>query len=225
MIVNRIFLLLVGLMLAVLGAPFSLAQTNFMDRILNDSSYQPLDSPGSILHGRTKDVARWILNSLDYANRHNAEQAGNPIPERLTRFNQITNLIQLAPIESLSLVADTDEGYLLNNEDYLYDARDLDALKYYLFNLRVLRAGDLAGLVNLKGLGCNNLMIIEAGVFDGLPNLEVLHLHFSQAGPGGTLPAELFDPLANSLKDLRVGPGGTTLGESIFLCLRMRLIG
>lgn len=169
-----------------------LAQT--LSDIRGDHWDLRLNAPGSIFHGRTAELVNQLLFAINEMNRYSAEQAGNPIPEELTRFNQVTNLSQLAPVETV---------WLPYNEDN-------PPLAYYFIDLETLRAGDLAGLVNLKALGFIKLRTIEAGAFEGLPNLEILHLHFSSIRTASTskritLPEGLFDPLANSLKELRVG--------------------
>ena len=223
MIVNRIFLLLVGLMLSVGTSPFSMAQPSSEEPVVFDTVFidesgeqwttpRPgywarygsarLNAPETALHGRTADVVTWLVVAINAANRRAAEQAGNPIPEKLN-YDQVTNLNQLASIESLSSAVSYSEDVHPGN---YYFPRSLDTL----------RAGDLAGLVNLKIVGFEQLKTIEAGVFDGLPKLEILHLHLSRSGSGGPLPEGIFDPLANSLKDLRVGPGGIASGTDYF---------
>ena len=153
---------------------------------MDGGARQRLHVPGSILHGRTIWTAYLIKRAVNRENRRDAEQAGNPIPEELF-FDQITNLFQLASIKTITGVPYSE---------------DRNPGNYYFWDVAsVLRAGDLTGLVNLKILGFYGLDVLEAGAFDSLTNLEILHIYIRGVRD---FPAGIFDQLTN-LKELHLG--------------------
>ncbi len=159
---------------------------------------------GSVLHGRTKQVADEILSKLP----------------GITRYNQVTNLAQLSSITSLSsynhrltsVRADDFEG-LTNLQTLNISGNRLTSLPAEIFD----------GLTNLQTLHLDNnrLTSLPAGIFDGLANLQTLHLDNPQTvhldnNRLTSLPSEIFDGLAN-LQTLSIsGNRLTSLPSEIF---------
>ena len=120
-----------------------------------ESPYAPLNQPGSVLHGRTRTVADAILFTLYI----DAWRANNQQDEGISylHYNQITNLSQLHGIETFP---------------------DLEALPYGCLT-RILRSGDLEGLVNVKDMKFDLVRTVEDGALDDpLTSLKNLDLTF-----------------------------------------------
>ena len=121
-----------------------------------------VNSPGSVLHGRTVRAANAILSQLP----------------SITQYNQVTNLNQLSGITSLSGLSSGAVSSLRPNDFdgltnlqtlYLGGNHDLVSLPLGVFN----------GLTNLKTLyisECEDLTTLPAGIFTNLVNLEYLDL-------------------------------------------------
>ncbi len=133
-------MLAIGLLAAILAQQTSTAET--------------VNSPGSVLHGRTTEVADDILNALGIGFR---------------QYNQVPNLAQLRSITSL-IVSHAA--------------------------LTSLRADDFDGLTNLQTLHLNNnlLTTLPLGIFDRLTNLQSLSLSNNLLT---TLPLGIFDKLTS----------------------------
>ena len=170
-------MLAIGLLAAILAQQTSMAQ-------------RPLDSPGSVLHGRTVAVANGILNELRPS---------------ITQYSQVTNLAQLSGITSLNLAGKVwvnSAGMQANDFVGLTNLLTLDisggdisndgfpdGLFDELTNLQTLNAAnikaysfddmDFIGLTNLQRLDLsdNNLLdTLNTRTFDKLVNLQELDL-------------------------------------------------
>ena len=130
-----------------------------------------VNSPGSVLHGRTIEVANNILNKLP----------------GITHFNQLTNLAQLSGITSLTL----SNGGLAGDFEGL---TSLQTLNLYYSGLTSLPSGLFEGLTNLQTLHLsgNDLTSLPSGLFEGLTNLQTLHLSGNDLT---SLPSGIFDEL------------------------------
>ncbi len=119
-----------------------------------ESPYALLHQPGSVLHGRTRTVADAILFTLhiDASRTNNYRDEGIPI----LHYNQITNLSQLHGIEAFP---------------------SLEAMPYGCLT-RILRSGDLEGLVNVKDMKFDLVRTVEDGALDdpltSLKNLDLI---------------------------------------------------
>ncbi len=160
-------LLAIGLLAAILASQISTAQTT-------PPPADTVNSPGSVLHGRTTVVANRILQQLD----------------GITQYNQVTNQNQLHGIISItaqltSLQAGDFEG-LVNLQTL-----DLDS-----YRLTSLPAGVFDELVNLQTLDLsdNEITNLPSGIFDELANLQTLNLGYNGLT---SLPAGVFDELVN----------------------------
>ena len=126
---TRIHLLLaIGLLAVVFAQQTSMAQTP-------PPPAGPVNSPGSVLHGRTVQAANAILRQL----------------RGITRYNQVTNLNQLSGITSLSGLSSGAVSFLRPNDfDGLTNLQSL----YFFGNhgLASLPLGVFNGLTNLKML-------------------------------------------------------------------------
>ncbi len=186
-------LLVVGLLAAILAQQNAIAQTT-------PPPEGTVNSPGSVLHGRTLGVARAILNKLP----------------GIERYTNVTNTNQLSSITSLDLSGRTFTKLQGNDFDGLNNLLDLN-LSYN--HLRFLPSGIFDGLTNLQTLNLrynqlaslpssignlvnlrnlflsrNPLASIPSGFFDRLTNLQDLRFNFSQVI---SLPAGIFDQLTN----------------------------
>ena len=176
-------LLAIGLLAAILASQISTAQTT-------PPPEGTVDSPSSVLHGRTIAVADKILYELG---------RGIPRYNRITRYNQVTNFSQLSGITSLSIGGRRGVTLSRPNEQ----------------SLTSLQAGDFDGLVNLQSLDLarNWLASLPSEIFDGLTNLQSLGLHHNSLS---SLPSGIFDDLAN-LQSLDFGNNSlATLPSGIF---------
>ena len=120
-----------------------------------ESPYAPLNQPGSILHGRTRTVADAILFTL-YVDAWRANDQQHEGIQDL-HYNQVTNLSQLHGIETFPGPEAFPDGCLT----------------------RILRSGDLEGLVNVKDMKFDLVRTIEDGALnDPLTSLKKLDLSF-----------------------------------------------
>lgn len=160
-----------------------------------------VNSPGSVLHGRTIQVANAIVNQL----------AG------ITGYNQVTNTAQLSGVTDMNLrssllpllqagefrglvnlqTLDITYNHLPSLPAGLFDELvNLRTLKLAPIALSSLPAGLFDKLVNLRRLDIsqNQLTNLPAGIFDGLANLQTLDL---RNNPLSSLPSGIFDRLTN----------------------------
>ena len=159
-------LLAIGLLAAILASQISTAQTT-------PPPEGTVNSPDSVLHGRTTVVANSILRQLP------------SIPS----YNQVTNLNQLSGITSLSgLTAGSVSSLRPNDFDGLANLQTLNLFGNH--ELTSLPLGVFNGLTNLKTLyigAIEDLTTLPAGIFTNLVNLEYLDLSGDDPPPVGFL--------------------------------------
>ena len=173
-----------------------------------------VNSPGSVLHGRTKSIADRILRQLP----------------GITQYNQVTNANQLTNILSLFGPYFDDRpdypiSHILRVGDFagLTNLRTLDC---GLAALRWIPLGMFDDLVNLEHLTLSSgnklafggFAALPLGLFDKLVNLKTLDFSQSYDSEGtlDTLPSGIFDELTG-LKTLRlIGRDLNTLPSGLF---------
>lgn len=155
-----------GIILVVIFAQLTaFAQTTQQEEVVN--------SPGYVLHERTKKVADSILAAL-----------GVDIRFIVSPYNQVTNLTQLSGITSLDLF---NEG-LTNLQGLRLSTNQLTSLPSGIF--------DELGNLQTLSLSGNQLTTLPAGIFDKLASLQSLDI---SNNPLGVLPSEIFDKLSPEL--------------------------
>ena len=159
-----------------------------------------VNKPGSVLHGRTRQVADSIISALG---------------SEVTQYNQVTNLAQLNSITNLSF-SESESIYTTSLQ--ANDFNGLDNLQYLILStnrLTALPAGVFDKLVNLKTLvlDYNRLTSLPSGIFDKLVNLKTLVLGYGRLT---SLPSGIFDNLVNLQRLELNGNLLTTLPAGIF---------
>ena len=166
------------------------------------SSLPPVvDSPRSVLHGRTREVADAILSVMG---------AG------FTQYNQVDRTNQLSGITSLGIQVFSGVGLTSLKAGDFGGLANLQTLYLEHKGLTSLPSGIFNNLPNLRKLGLYTfgLTSLPSGIFDNLPNLETLTIWGSRSIT--TLPAGLFDNLPN-LETLNIwNRSMTTLPAGLF---------
>ena len=199
-------------LLAIVGLSVFSTQSTVTAQAIPNANWGQVDSPGSVLHGRTVAVADELLRSLNFE-----------------QYNQVTNLAQLHNITSLNLhrkfnrkvngewvlpasprvsdlagltnlvTLDLSVNFFTNLTAGIFD--DLVNLQTLNFEGNIFSAtlpsGIFDSLVNLQTLKLNSSFLypLPSGIFDNLVNLQTLHLYNNQFLT--TLPSGIFDNLVN----------------------------
>ena len=163
-------LLAIGLLAAILAQQNAMAQTT-------PPPEGTVNSPGSVLHGRTTRVADAILSQLP----------------SITEYNQVTNLVQLSSITNLNLASQSLSSLQINDFAGLSQLETLNLNNNQLTNLPSVVFDDLANLQRLS-LHNNRLASLPSGVFDKFANLQCLTLSNNRLS---SLAEGVFDKLVN----------------------------
>ena len=187
---SALTLLVIGMAAIVFGQQTTIAQSYYDNPDIN--------SPGSVLHGRTKEVAYEIIRQLGNS-RHHSTMAS------LHRFYRSITSAQLSSITSLDLSG--KRIFFLRRGDFegLDNLQTLDLSVQYPSDLRLLGLGSdyealpsgiFDNLVNLRSLnlGANRLTTLPSGIFDELANLQTLKIGWNSLS---SLPVGIFDNLVN----------------------------
>ncbi len=154
-----------------------------------------VNSPGSVLHGRTRQVADAILNA----------------DSSIARYNQVTNVAQLSSITSLSL----DDYYitsLQNNNFYgLTNLRNLDLSNNGLTTLPARVFDNLIGLdlLEIHGNFFAPTSVLEylnsirdsSGILAAIISLDSANLDIAEGGMAITRPSSESWPIVKCTKE------------------------
>ncbi len=194
-------------LLAIVGLSSVLTQSTVTAQTIPNANWDMVNSPGSVLHGRTVAVADELLRSLNFE-----------------QYNQVTNLAQLHNITSLNLHRKFNRKvngeWVLPASPRVSDLAGLTNLVTLDISVNFftnLTAGIFDDLVDLQTLNFGGNIFsapLPSGIFDSLVNLQTLYLDSSFLYP---LPSGIFDNLVN-LQELRLYNNQllTTLPSGIF---------
>ena len=123
---------------------------------------QTVNSPGSVLHGRTKQVDYSILDAL-----------GIDIPFSVLLYDEVTDANQLSDITRLSITSFTEVPFSLRAGDFdgLTNLQDLD-FSSISSRILTLLAGIFDKLTSLQSLDLSGRLpvLLPDGVFDKSPS-------------------------------------------------------
>lgn len=128
--------------------------------IQQTATAQTVDSPGSLLHGRTKQVARSIMAALG-------------LTPSVLLYYRVTDANQLSDITRLSITSFTEVPFSLRAGDFdgFTNLQDLD-FSSISSRILTLPSGVFDKLVNLQSLDLSGRLpvLLPDGVFDKIPS-------------------------------------------------------